>query len=159
MEEREYLEALSRGMQRLVDEAEEEVQRLARPFEVDEWVEDQRARSLALFDSLEPPPELAALHGRLRLAAEHTAGVPGEDVQVEDLVELARRMELYGFELMPGVTAESIERELHSPDGGLIDEVPAPGDGWEAKLRRALTARDHPDVEGAIQHMRRLRAE
>jgi hypothetical protein len=35
----------------------------------------------------------------------------------------------------------------------------AAGSDWEAKLRSALERANHPDVEGAIEHMRRLRNE
>ena len=154
MTEREYIEALVQGMREQLADAEERVKTL-KPSAARRFNEEQRARSLQLLDSLEPPEELRALHARLRQMAE--ASVDQHEVEdpavVEDILRLAAIADSYGLELVPGMNGAQIAELVGS--GGR--EWAPLDDGWEARLRRSLSEDGREDIDGIVERMRELR--
>jgi hypothetical protein len=107
---------------------------------------------------LTPPPQLEALHERLCAIA---TSPPDDEALTDVYLELARRAEAEGLDFLPGITVPDIEEMREGPKTGSIivaGGISAEGD-WEPKLRRALEEGGHPDVEGAIDSVRRLRGE
>jgi hypothetical protein len=152
--EREYIEALVNGMRTQMTEAEERARTL-NPRTARQFNEEQRARGLALLDSLDPPAELRELHGRLREMAARPVGQSEDEDQefAPDIIRLVSLAEKYGLELVPGMSAREL---VESMTAGSREWAPL-DDTWEARLRRSLADDGRDDIDGIVERMRMLR--